>query len=359
MKVLHVVPDARLGGTSRELDLLLTEAQSGRQEARVCCLAGDGPAQQGWRTAGVHVDLLAWRGRLDPRPLWALAAHLREWRPDVIHAWGLEALGVVRLAAPLHSSQRTTIVVRKPIPSAHPSRDGTYSRLLSRWERWLIGGADRILVSSHAEAARCVGAGIPLAVVRIVPPGAQALPPAVEQGKSCILCVGALQPHKGFFEAIWTFDILRFVNNDVELLMVGDGPLRGRLQEFAHKTGVGHRIHFAGEVKDTAPRLAQASVVWVPSLTDSGARAVLEAMAAGLPVVASRWPGLAELVVDGETGFLVEPGNKMDLARQTRRLLEDADLRRRLGEAARRRVEDQFSPGSFIDKWSRACGAAA
>ena len=75
------------------------------------------------------------------------------------------------------------------------------------------------------------------------------------------------------------------------------------------------------------PLLAQAAVVWVPSLADSGFGVALQAMAAGRPVVASRWPALAELVVDGETGYLVQPGSKIELAQKTRRLLGDAGLR--------------------------------
>jgi len=197
------------------------------------------------------------------------------------------------------------------------------------------------------------------AKVRVVPPGVRALPPAKAANKPRVVCAGALQPHKGFYEAIWAFDLLRYLYDEVELAIAGEGPQRQRLEEFADGIGQRHRIHLPGEVPDIAQLLAQAVVVWVPSLVDTGAGVALDAMAAGLPVVASRWPALAELVIDGQTGFLVEPGNKMDLARQTRRLLDDPALRRRLGEAGRRRAGEMYSSGAFVESWTRACLEAA
>jgi glycogen synthase len=96
--------------------------------------------------------------------------------------------------------------------------------------------------------------------------------------------------------------------------------------------------------------MARSEVVWVPSLADGGARVALEAMAAGRPVVASRLPGLAEVVVEGETGFLVPPGDKIALARQTRRLLADAELRRRLGQAGRARIAQHFAARVAVER---------
>jgi glycosyltransferase involved in cell wall biosynthesis len=362
MKVFHVIPHAGQGGINRELDLLLTAPlfpnrgegglgsdppRLGVSDLRVCCLAGDGPATLRWRGMGGNVAVLNWRRVLDPRPLWMLAAHLREWRPDVIHAWGLESLRAVRLAAPKSTA---AIVVRRPIPSdRRPGR-----QLLSRWERWLLAGATGILASSNAEASRCALAGLPVGAIHVVPPGVRMLPPARAYEKPLIVCAGALQPHKGFYEAVWAFDILQFVHDTVELVVVGDGPQRSRLERFAGNMGHGQRIRISPGVPDTGALLAKAALVWVPSLTDNGAGMVLEAMAAGLAVVASRWPGLAELVVDGETGFLVEQGNKVELARQTRHLLEDAALRKAIGIAARRRAEQLFAPAKFVDSWNRA-----
>jgi glycosyltransferase involved in cell wall biosynthesis len=356
MKVLHVAPHLLPGSLTRELDLLLTGQPSLPLDGQVWCLGADGPASSRWRAAGVPVDVLGWRRWLDPRPLWALAGRLRELRPDVIHAWGMAALRAVRLAAP---QTNATVMVRQPLPAERKNRGGGNACLLSPWERWLLQRADRILVSSNAEAGRCAAAGLPAANLRLVPPGVRLLPPARPQDKLRILCAGALLPHKGFYEAIWVFDILRFIHRDVELVIVGEGPERRRLEDFACRIGQAHSIHLPGRTADLAPWLAQASLVWLPSLTDSGAGVALEAMAAGLPVLGYCWPALAECVIDGATGLLTAPANKMGLAQQTHRLLLDASLRRRLGEEGRKRAEAIYSQRSFVESWGRVCLEAA
>jgi glycosyltransferase involved in cell wall biosynthesis len=357
MKVLHVVPHLNPSSMSRELDLLLTVEQCLPLELRVCCLGDAGPASVAWRAAAVTVDGLGWRRWLDPRPLWALAARIREFRPDVIHAWGLSALRAVRLAAPKTDA---SVVVRQPIPSGRKMRGGGSARVLSPWERWLLCGADRILVSSNAERARCAAAGLPAANLRVVPPGVRLLPPArPSHDKPHIVCAGALLPHKGFYEAIWVFDILHFIHRDLELAIIGEGPEHRRLEEFAGRIGQAHSIHLPGQTADIAPWLARAALVLVPSLNDSGAGVALEAMAAGLPVLGYRWPALAEIVSDGATGFLIEPANKMGLAQQTHKLLLDASLRRRLGEEGRRQADAVFSARSFVESWSQVCVEAA
>ena len=321
MRTLHVLSHLQPSGAARELRLLL---------------AHDG--------TGAVVEALNWRRALDPRPLWTLAARIRQLQPDCLCVWGLAALRVVRLV-----SRRAFVVVRGALP-----RDRRRARW-SRFDRWLLRGADRVLASSRAEAAACRGAGVAEGKLRCVPPGVAVTGAQLAHADSpVIVCLGRLAPYKGFFQALWSFDILHFIDPDVELHLAGAGPDRRRLERFAANTDLGQRIRFLGAVADIGTVLARASVVWVPSLADTGAGVALEAMAAGRPLVASRWLGLAEIVVDGETGFLVEPGDKVALARRTRTLLDDEALRRRMGEAGRRRVERYFGAEQFVLGWNRA-----
>jgi len=162
---------------------------------------------------------------------------------------------------------------------------------------------------------------------------------------------GPLEPVKGFCDAIWAFDILQFLYDDLHLLLVGAGPDEPNLHRFARRTGATGRIHFLGERDDLDEVLGHAEVVWLPSRADRGTLAALEAMAAARPVVASRWPGLAEVIADGETGLLVPPGDKAALARQTRLLLDDPALARRLGEAGRRAAA-AFTPARLAEAYA-------
>jgi glycosyltransferase involved in cell wall biosynthesis len=347
MNTLHVLPHGQSSGFARELDLLLSAMPS-----PVCCLGVEGHASRRWRAAGIDVEVLNWRRMLDPKPLWKLARRIREVQPEVIYVWGLVALRAVRMTA---LQCGAAMVVRRPLTSS--TRRG-----FSAFERWLLRGVDRVLASSGAEARACLAAGLTEDKVQIVPPGVgdSGIVSGSRTGddRPRILCAGALERSKGFYEAIWAFDILHFTDDNVELLIAGVGPERRRLEDFARRTGLQHRIHLLGEVADISPFLAQASLVWVPSLCDRGAAMVLEGMTAGRPVIASRWPGLAELVLDGETGFLVEPGSKIGLAQKTRQLLVDRGMLQAMAEAGRRRACALFSQNGFADSWRRACRAA-
>jgi glycosyltransferase involved in cell wall biosynthesis len=166
-----------------------------------------------------------------------------------------------------------------------------------------------------------------------------------------LLCIGPLEMHKGFKDAIWAFNILGYLYPDLHLLLVGDGPDRVRLERFA-PTYFPDRVLLLGAQADIRGLLAHAEAIWIPSHRLGGINVALEAMAAGKPVVASHLPALAEVVVNGETGFLLPPGDKVGFARQTRLLLENVDLRYRLGESGRRRVESRHSVSQLAQRFA-------
>jgi glycosyltransferase involved in cell wall biosynthesis len=134
----------------------------------------------------------------------------------------------------------------------------------------------------------------------------------------------------------------------VRLLLIGKdlergGAFQAELEREAERLGVRERVLFTGHRDDARALLAEADVVALPSWTEGLPLAVLEAMTQARPVVATLVGGTAEVVVDGETGLLVPPRDPEALAQAIERLLADPTLRRRLGEAGRRRVEERFS----------------
>jgi glycosyltransferase involved in cell wall biosynthesis len=190
-------------------------------------------------------------------------------------------------------------------------------------------------------------------------PGPAAAAPGLPPEARVVLGVGPLAPHKGFRDAIWAFDILRFLYADLRLVLLGGGPARAHLEHFARVAGVASDVHFLGPVASVGPWLERADVVWVPSLRPGGVGAALEAMAAGRPVVASDLPELREVVLDGETGLLFKPGDKAALARQTRALLDGPGLRRRLGAAAREHARKHFAAAQAVRQAARLYSEAA
>jgi glycosyltransferase involved in cell wall biosynthesis len=163
-----------------------------------------------------------------------------------------------------------------------------------------------------------------------------------------LLSIGPIQVHKGFRDAVWAFDILHYLFDDLRLAFLGDGPDRERVADFACAVGAAARVRFLGKQPSVEPYLRRAAVVWVPTRTAGGVCAALEAMAAQRPVVATSVPELQEIIVDGETGFLVPPGDKAALARQTRLLLGDAGLAQRMATAAKKRVQERFNAARTV-----------
>jgi len=137
---------------------------------------------------------------------------------------------------------------------------------------------------------------------------------------------------------------------EARLLLVGHGPEGPRLRALADALGVSPRVHFLGEQPDVAPYLAQMDLYVQASMAEGMPNSVLEAMATGLPVVATAVGGTPELVLDGQTGLLVAPGDPSALADALLALLADRRLAESLGRAGRARVEAHFGEQLMIQQ---------
>ncbi len=136
---------------------------------------------------------------------------------------------------------------------------------------------------------------------------------------------------------------------NVVLWVVGHGPERGNLEALAQDLSLGRRVRFLGSPRNVVPFMQAADCFVCPSVWKEGAGAVnFEAMACGLPDIASRIGGIPEFVEDGRNGFLFTPGDHRELAERIRRLYDDPELRHRMGQEARSIVVERFSTQSLL-----------
>ena len=344
-KVLFVIASLDYSGPARQLVSLAASLPRDRFAVRVSVLGPEAPWCGELRGAGVEVDVLDWRRPIDFlgvfNPLASLAGEGGKERPDVIHAWGLGAAWAALLG-------RMCSPGRLRITAPLPGRPGWPTRWLPRW-------AGQILALGEAQGEGYRRLGVPPSRLTVVAPGVavpEVLPePARLAGlpddARVILCLGPIGWHKGHRDAAWAEDILRLVRPETRLVILGNGPAIDSVRRLVQSNHLHDCVHLIGPVADVGPWLARAEVVWAPSLRSGGRLAVLEAMAAGRPVVASGLASLAELVVEGRTGYLVRPGDKVELARRTRLLLDHPDLARQMGEAGRDRVREHFGLPAF------------
>jgi glycosyltransferase involved in cell wall biosynthesis len=178
----------------------------------------------------------------------------------------------------------------------------------------------------------------------------QARPPELRPGRFNLAAVGRLEPVKALHLAI---DALRVqgMPANVHLHIVGTGSCESELRRRAEATGVAARVHFLGFRRDACGFIAHCDALVMPSLHEGLPYALLEAMALGTPVIASRVGGLAEVVQDEVTGLLFAPGDASALAFAIRRLIVDPSLRARLGDEARRVQRAKYSLESMAGRY--------
>jgi glycosyltransferase involved in cell wall biosynthesis len=323
-----------------------------RFDVRVCALGTGGPRAKVLEKDGITLQELGWRRRLDVRPLWSFRKSVLDYSPDIVHAWDVQALWMLRLAC----AGKFRLI-------ASSAGRGSAPRGILAWlTGQLLRNADAVVAQGHNEIAAYRRGGLAPEKINFIPravdaasmqePGQATLRRSLRlsEKERLIVCVGPLLAEKGYYDAIWAFDILNYLYDNLHLALIGSGPYRGRLEAFVHAIQCAARVHLIGPQPEVLPLMAQADVVWVPGRTRSGANAALEAMAAGRPLVAARLPAVAELVNDGATGFLVPPGDKGALARQTRLVLDDGRLAQKLGEAGRRHVIEEFNVSTMVQR---------
>jgi glycosyltransferase involved in cell wall biosynthesis len=199
--------------------------------------------------------------------------------------------------------------------------------------------------------------GIPASKIRVVQigiPDESAVEPAgirehlqVPRDSFLLLIAAALEERKGHETA---FRALASLPKSVHLLVVGTGSRAGDIRECARDAGVVDRAHFLGHRDDVPALMRDADLLILPSLLEATPYVIIEAMAARLPVVASNIYGIPELLEEGGTGLLAEPGDDVAFAGHIERLMANADLRANMGVAGRKRFEERFTLSESVSK---------
>lgn len=278
----------------------------------------------------------------DPGTAVALARLAFGLAPQIFQTHGYKANVLAGLIAPL---------VRRPwVAFVHgETHENLRVRAYYALERRALRRADRVVVMSSHMAADLAARGVRAGALRVIhnasPAVADGDPPLAwsDDAPPLVGVVGRLSPEKGVDLAL---DAHRLVTRDVpdaRLGIMGEGPERLRLIRAAESSGVASAVDWLGYLADPKPFYRRMAVLLIPSRSEGLPNVALEAMAHGVPVVAAAVGGLPEVISDGETGFLVAPGDAPAMAKHVAELLEDGTLRRRLGQAGQRDVRSRFS----------------
>ena len=358
IRVLVFVNSFRIGGSERQAVELVKGLDRSRFEPILACFQKDGPLSEEL-PEGLHgVEAFPLSGFFNSNAL-RQAARLyqlcRVKKVQVVQCFNyysnVFAIPVARLARVpvILGCRREEAVARTAM-----------HQLLERWSYRLATG---VVANAQAIKDQVVEIdGIPADKVWVIHNGLDvnrfgrqglAMPGGAvrKNGRVVIAVVANLRPEKGHLVFLEAAKLVSSAYPESTFLIVGEGPMRDEIESRIGQLQLAARVEMRGAVKDI-PSLLRSSVdiAVLPSLKNEGfPNAVMEAMGASLPVVATDTGGTRELVVDGMTGFLVRPGDPAALADRIAKFCGDRELRMKMGEAGRRRVLQEFS----VDRMAR------
>lgn len=348
MRIAHLLSSADVAG-GQLVALRLAQAARARGHDAWFVSPDEGPFATLARSEGFEVRLVDVSRTFRVDGMLRLARLLRRTRTDVLHTH-------TQLAANILGRVAARLAGARVVSHAHIESHFRPSRLARLYHGTLDNLTARLCIAvvavSEDTRRALVEQGYPAGRVVVVYNGVDldAAPASRPPGRR-VAEVARLAPVKGQRELISALRLLP----EASLVLAGEdlergGAYRAELEAHAEALGVRDRVVFRGHDPRVTELLAEVDVVALPSTTEGLPMVLLEAMAHGKPVVATPVGGTAELVVDGETGILVPPGDVEGLAEALRRLLDDPALASRMGAAGRRRVEERFTADRMADR---------
>ena len=346
LKVVFVITRAdSVGGATVHVRDLARALLTAGHDARVL-VGGEGPVTDAFRAAGVPYRALQHLARpvslrQDLAGFRELRTALRAERPDLVSTHTSKAGFLGRLAA------RSLGIPAVYTPHCWSFADGFPGARLYLWaERCARPFGRRTITVSEAERNEAIARRVgPPGHFMTVHNGMPDIPADLRARPGAspphLVMIGRFEPQKDHATLLQALAHLRDAPWTLEC--VGDGPLRPQAEALARDLDLADRVDFPGYRPDVSERLSRAQLFVLATNWESFPRSILEAMRAGLPVVATAVGGTAEAVRDQRTGFLVPRGDAGVLAAQLRRLVLDAPLRIKFGAAARRRYEARFT----------------
>jgi len=354
VRIAYVVTrgDSVGGATVHVFEMARAMCERGHEAA--IFVGGQGPAAQLLAESGAPVRSLRFLDRevrpgRDMRAFFELAEALRAFRPDLVSTHTAKAGWVGRSSC-----------ARLGIPAVHtphglPVRErmpGARGRLYEAAERMAAGWARLVICVSESERRLALARSLaPLNRLVVIPNGVRDIPDDLRANPGAspprLVSVARFEAPKDHATMLRAVAELRHLAWELDL--VGDGPLEQDCRALAAELGIGPRVRFLGYSTDVAAVLAKAQLMVLSSFSEALPRSVLEAMRAGLPVVASNVGGLPELI-DGSNGTLVPRGDAGGFSAALGGLIADAPLRSRMGAAARLNYEARFRLEYMIER---------
>jgi glycosyltransferase involved in cell wall biosynthesis len=306
---------------------------------------------------GLDLVPLAPKTEMDLSAAWRLARVIKQLKPDIVHAHDPHGVAMAALALSM-----STQLAKPPLVA---SRRVDFHLRGSSLSRWKYRQVDCFICASEAIRQMLVGDGVPEARAVTIHEGidlgrVESAPPArlheelwLPHHAPVVGNVAALVAHKGQRHLIEAAILVHRQVPDARFVIAGEGELRPALERQIKEHHLEKHVLLAGFRPDVLSLHQAFDIFVMSSVTEGLGTSLLDAMAAAKPIVATAAGGIPEVVVDGETGFLVAPRDHEAMARALVTLLKDEALRRRMGEAGRARARELFSAERMVQETLR------
>jgi glycosyltransferase involved in cell wall biosynthesis len=306
--------------------------------------------------AGLEVHIIHERFLFDLAVVPAIRGLIARRKPDIIQSHAVKSHFLIRLAA-IHR-ERPWIAFHHGYTWTSPR-----TRIYNQLDRWSLRAANKVVTVCRPFASDLEEIGVRPERIVVRHNSVKNFSPAreevvvqlrqtlgISENTQVLLCVGRLSREKAQADLIEAAALMRREGSqaNVRFVVAGDGHDRQKLQDMARSLLVEDWFIFAGQVADLVPYYTMADLVVMPSHTEGSPNVLLEAMAAGLPIIATAVGGVPEIVENEKQALLVEKHNPVALARAIDQLLNNANLRKRLSEAARQSISS-YSPEAYYD----------
>lgn len=360
LRILFLTPAMGIGGVGRQLYELSTSLDHRGHDVKIVSLTPIGNFGQNARSAGISVMSLDLESKLlAPIALWKIRREIQSFKPDVLHTHLYHAIVMGRLAS-IGLDVKTistfhNVHNRNPETERRRDEQTVQDRILSitgrltdintfvsdeSMERYISANA-----VSRAKSTRIYN-GINVELFS---------PSSGEEGATgefVWITVGSLEKRKDHQTLLEAVTVLKDEYDNFTLWILGDGNLRQNLKRKAAHLGIEDHVEFKGKVYDVPKFLNRADAFVLSSRWEGFGLVVAEAMACGLPVVSTDAGGTSEIVIDGDTGMLVERGNSEALLKSMSKTMELSDTERaEYGIKGRQRIEETFSIEKTVESW--------
>ncbi len=361
--VLLVGDTLDLGGTEGQFTELALRLDRTRWDVEVACMRPEGPLLKPLNAAGVRpwrCGPPSFKSPLLLAAIVAFARRIRARRIDVLHSFGFYS-NILSLPAGRLAGLRAVVGSQRDLGILRPPLQGVLHRFALRMARDVV---------VNSEAVRDVASNrvVPSGRITVVPNGVDIVrfapgPPRTHVGEGLLVgTVSNLRPEKGLAHLVRAVHVMREQGRHARLVIYGEGPIRKDLELLVAELNLQPWVSLPGSTREPEAALRELDVFVLPSLSEACSNGLMEAMATGLPVVATAVGGNINLVQQGETGLLVPAGDPMALAQAILRLADQRDLAAGLGARAREYARRELGMDRMVARteqlYARSLGRA-